>query len=170
VNDYLGTFAVTVGNGVDKLAKEFEAQHDDYNSLLTKALGDRLAEAFAEYLHQQGRRLWQYGKNENLTNEDLIAEKYDGIRPAPGYPACPDHVLKRHLWSLMDATQSIDAHLTESCAMTPASSVSGFYFSHPKSKYFFVGKVAKDQVLDYSKRLDQDLKITEKWLSPNIGY
>jgi 5-methyltetrahydrofolate--homocysteine methyltransferase len=170
LRDYLGTFAVTVGTGVDKLAKEFESQHDDYNSLLTKALGDRLAEAFAEYMHQQARQIWQYGKKEDLSNEDLIAEKYDGIRPAPGYPACPDHVLKRRLWTLMEAPQQIDAHLTESCAMTPASSVSGFYFSHEKSKYFFVGKVDKDQVKDYSTRLGQELKITEKWLSPNIGY
>jgi 5-methyltetrahydrofolate--homocysteine methyltransferase len=168
--DYLGAFAVTSGHGVDDLAKQFEKDHDDYNSIMTKALADRLAEAFAEYLHKTAREEWGYGKTENLTPEELIREQYRGIRPAAGYPACPDHTEKGILWKLLDAENHTGISLTESFAMWPASSVSGLYFAHPQSKYFAVGKINRDQVLDYHFRKDMTLQEVEKWLSPNLNY
>jgi 5-methyltetrahydrofolate--homocysteine methyltransferase len=170
LSDYIGGFAVTAGHGVDELAKSFDADHDDYNSIMSKALGDRLAEAFAEYLHKKVRDEWGYGRAENLSNEELIREKYRGIRPAPGYPACPDHTEKKLLWQLLDVEKQTGIKLTESCAMWPASSVSGLYFAHPESKYFAVGKLAKDQVEEYAKRKGMPLTEVERWLSPYLNY
>ena len=168
--DYLGAFAVTTGIGVDLLCREFERDHDDYNSIMTKALADRLAEAFAEWLHKQAREAWGYGKSETLTGEDLIRERYRGIRPAPGYPACPDHTEKRPLFNLLQAEQNTGITLTESFAMWPAAAVSGFYFAHPEAKYFAVGKIGKDQVEDYARRKGMELRTIERWLSPNLNY
>ena len=168
--DYIGAFAVTTGVGVDALCKEFERDHDDYNSIMAKALADRLAEAFAEFLHKQARDAWGYGKGEALSSEDLIREKYRGIRPAPGYPACPDHTEKRLLFDLLSAEQQTGITLTESFAMWPAASVSGFYFAHPEAKYFAVGKIGKDQVLDYQARRGMPLSALERWLAPNLNY
>ncbi|MDB6121666.1 MAG: metH [Pedosphaera sp.] len=170
LQDYLGAFAVTTGHGVDELAKQFEKDHDDYNSIMAKALADRLAEAFAEYLHKKAREEWGYGRTENLSNEDLIKEKYRGIRPAAGYPACPDHTEKGILWKLLDVENKAGIKLTESYAMWPASSVSGLYFAHPESKYFGVGKIDRDQVSDYHLRKQMDLSTVERWLSPNLNY
>jgi len=168
--DYIGAFAVTTGIDVDVLCREFERDHDDYNSIMTKALADRLAEAFAEYLHKQVREAWGYGKGEVLSSEDLIHEKYRGIRPAPGYPACPDHTEKRLLFDLLSAEQHTGITLTESFAMWPAASVSGLYFAHPDARYFAVGKIDKDQVEDYARRKGMDLRTLERWLSPNLNY
>ena len=168
--DYLGAFAVTTGHGTDELAKHFEKDHDDYNSIMTKALADRLAEAFAECLHKRAREEWGYGKTENLTHEDLIKEQYRGIRPAAGYPACPDHTEKGLLWELLDVEKRTGIKLTESYAMWPASSVSGLYFAHPEAKYFGVGKIDRDQVLDYHLRKGMDLQTVERWLGPNLNY
>src|SRR5437879_12047328 len=148
LQDYLGGFAVTI-HGADELAKKFSAEHDDYNAILTKALADRLAEAFAEYLHEQARIAWGFGREENLSNVDLIREKYRGIRPAAGYPACPDHAEKRTLFDLLNAERNAGIKLTESFAMHPGASVSGLYFSHPDSKYFGVGQLGKDQIVYY---------------------
>jgi 5-methyltetrahydrofolate--homocysteine methyltransferase len=168
--DHLGAFAVTAGHGVDELCKKFEHDHDDYNSIMTKALADRLAEAFAECLHKHVREEWGYGKNEVLTHDDLIRERYRGIRPAAGYPACPDHTEKLSLWKLLDAEKNTGIKLTESCAMWPASSVSGLYFAHPDAKYFGVGKLERDQVLDYRQRKQMDLRAVERWLAPYLNY
>jgi 5-methyltetrahydrofolate--homocysteine methyltransferase len=168
--DYLGAFAVTAGFGVEELCKEFERDQDDYNSIMTKALADRLAEAFAEYLHQRVRREWGYGQDENLTNADLIREKYRGIRPAAGYPACPDHTEKWTLWKLLDVERHTGIRLTESGAMWPGASVSGLYFAHPESKYFAVGKLGRDQVLDYQRRKRMELAAVERWLGPYLDY
>ena len=168
--DYLGAFAVTAGFGVEDLCRQFEADHDDYNWIMTKALADRLAEAFAEYLHQRARKEWGYGHAENLTAEELIREKYRGIRPAAGYPACPDHTEKWTLWKLLDAEKNTGIKLTESCAMWPGASVSGLYFAHPESKYFAVGKIGRDQVLDYHRRKQMDLPTVERWLGPYLNY
>jgi 5-methyltetrahydrofolate--homocysteine methyltransferase len=168
--DYLGAFAVTAGFGVEDLCRKFEADHDDYNSIMTKALADRLAEAFAEYLHQRARKEWGYGQGENLTTEDLIREKYRGIRPAAGYPACPEHTEKLTLWKLLDVEQNTGIKLTESCAMWPGASVSGLFFAHPESKYFAVGKIGRDQVLDYHLRKQMDLRAVERWLGPYLNY
>jgi 5-methyltetrahydrofolate--homocysteine methyltransferase len=170
LEDYMGFFAVTAGHGVDELAKEYEASHDDYNSIMVKALADRFAEAFAEYMHKWMRDEWGFGKDENLNSEDLIREKYRGIRPAPGYPACPDHTEKKKLWKLLDVEKNAGIQLTDSCAMWPASSVSGFYFSHPESKYFAIGKINEDQVLSYAKRKQMDVVEVERWLSPYLNY
>jgi 5-methyltetrahydrofolate--homocysteine methyltransferase len=168
--DYVGAFAVTI-QGADELAKRYEAKHDDYNSILVKALADRLAEAFAERLHERVRKeFWGHAANEALDNDALIREDYQGIRPAPGYPACPDHTEKELLFKLIDATRNAGVQLTESFAMLPAASVSGFYFSHPQAKYFAVGKLGKDQVEDYARRKQMDLATLERWLSPNLGY
>ena len=167
--DFLGGFVVTTGLGADKLAAEFESQHDDYNSIMVKALADRLAEAFAEYLHCQVRNHWHYGKQENLSNEELIAEKYRGIRPAPGYPACPDHTEKKTLFDLLDAEPKTGVSLTESYAMTPAASVSGLYFAHPESRYFSVDRISADQVESYAERKQSSVREVERWLSPNLG-
>ncbi|MSQ79409.1 MAG: methionine synthase [Flavobacteriaceae bacterium] len=169
--DYIGAFAVTAGIGIEKWVEKFEADHDDYNSILLKALADRLAEAFAETMHEKVRKeLWGYAPNENCTNDQLIHEDYQGIRPAPGYPACPDHTEKATLWELLDVEKKAGISLTESFAMWPASSVSGWYFSHPDSKYFGLGKIYKDQVEDYAKRKGMDLTAAERWLSPVLGY
>ncbi len=167
--DYLGGFAVTI-HGADELAKRFAAGHDDYSAIIAKALADRLAEAFAEYLHKQARIAWGFGRNENLSNADLIREKYQGIRPAPGYPACPDHAEKRTLFDLLNAEREIDIKLTESYAMHPAASVSGFYFSHPEAKYFAVGQIGRDQIVDYAQRRSESTATAEKRLGPNLGY
>lgn len=171
IQDYFGGFAVTAGIGTDELVQRFEKVHDDYNGIMVKALADRFAEAFAERMHELVRtELWGYAKNEGLTNADLIKEKYQGIRPAPGYPACPDHTEKRTLFDLLEAEKNVDMHLTESFAMYPASSVSGFYFSHPESRYFALGKIGKDQVEDYAIRKGLSLEDTERWLGPNLAY
>ena len=168
--DYFGMFAVTAGIGLEKIIEQCKANHDDYSEIMAKALADRLAEAFAECLHQKVRKeLWGHDKNETLSNEDLIAEKYNGIRPAPGYPACPDHTEKKLLFDLLDANK-IGIILTESYAMYPAAAVSGFYFSHPDSKYFGLGKIEKDQVEDYARRKGMSLQEIEKWLSPTLSY
>jgi 5-methyltetrahydrofolate--homocysteine methyltransferase len=166
--DHVGAFAVTAGLGVDELAGRFTAEHDDYRAIMVKALADRMAEAFAEYLHELVRREW-YETGPRLSSEELIGEKYRGIRPAFGYPACPDHSEKHKLFDLLDA-RSIGMDLTESGAMTPTAAVSGLYFAHPRSRYFMVGKVAKDQVEDYARRKGMTLAATERWLRPNLGY
>ncbi|XOV69845.1 MAG: methionine synthase [Verrucomicrobiota bacterium] len=166
VQDYIGLFAVTTGHGADEWAATFDKDHDDYASIMTKALADRLAEAFAEYLHKRVRTEWGFGSEEQLSNEELIREKYQGIRPAPGYPACPDHTEKRLLWELLEVEKNAGIKLTESCAMWPAASVSGIYFSHPQSKYFAVGKIGKDQIEDYAARKGFSVEETEKWLGP----
>jgi 5-methyltetrahydrofolate--homocysteine methyltransferase len=168
--DYLGAFAVTAGVGADELAAKYERDHDDYNAILVKALADRLAEAFAEYLHAQARRDWGFGRDEKLSNEDLIEEKYRGIRPAPGYPAQPDHTEKRTLFQLLDAERATGIRLTESFAMHPAASVSGLYFAHPAARYFAVDRLTRDQVEDYARRKGMKLCEMERWLSPNLGY
>jgi 5-methyltetrahydrofolate--homocysteine methyltransferase len=168
IQDYMGCFCVTTGFGIEEKATAFEKGLDDYNSILIKALGDRLAEAFAEYLHEKVRKeIWGYASDENLSNQDLIAENYKGIRPAPGYPACPDHLEKATLWHLLDVENVTGVKLTESMAMWPASSVSGYYFAHPESKYFGLGKIKKDQIEDYAKRRNISLEQAEKWLAPN---
>jgi 5-methyltetrahydrofolate--homocysteine methyltransferase len=168
--DYIGAFAVSAGFGVEELCRKFERDLDDYNSIMTKALADRLAEAFAEYLHQLARRQWGYGKDENLSTEDLIRERYRGIRPAAGYPACPDHTEKQTLWRLLDVEKNTGIRLTESCAMWPGASVSGLYFAHPESKYFGVGKIGSDQVADYHQRKGMELEAVERWLGPYLDY
>jgi len=171
VADYWGGFAVTAGLGCDELVAKFEADNDDYNSIMAKALADRLAEAFAEKMHELVRRdYWGYAKDEHLSSEDMIKEKYQGIRPAPGYPACPDHTEKWTLFKLLNAEENTGMYLTESLAMMPASSVSGFYFAHPQSKYFGLGKITKDQVEEYAERKKMPLNEVERWLSPNLGY
>lgn len=170
ITDYMGAFCVTTGFGVDEKAAEFEKNLDDYNSIMVKALGDRFAEAFAEYLHEKIRKeIWGYASDETLSNEALIKEEYKGIRPAPGYPACPDHLEKPTIWELLNVEQNIGVTLTESMAMWPASSVSGYYFGHPESKYFGLGKIKKDQVEDYAKRRNVSYEYAEKWLNPNIA-
>ena len=171
ISDYIGGFAVTAGIGIDEHVERFEKDHDDYSSIILKALADRLAEASAEYMHARVRReFWAYEPDEALGNDDLIAEKYRGIRPAPGYPACPDHTEKGTLWELLDVEASIGLRLTESFAMYPTAAVSGFYFAHPDAKYFAVGKVDRDQVASYAERKGISLVEAEKWLSPNLGY
>ncbi len=167
--DHIGAFAVTAGLGADALAGRFEAAHDDYNAIIVKALADRLAEAFAELLHARARKDWGYGANEQLSNEDLIEEKYRGIRPAFGYPACPDHTEKRKLFDLL-AAEKVGIALTESFAMTPAASVSGIYLAHPKSRYFTIGRLGADQIADYAKRKGVSTAEIERWLAPNLGY
>ncbi|HMF59174.1 MAG TPA: vitamin B12 dependent-methionine synthase activation domain-containing protein, partial [Vicinamibacterales bacterium] len=169
VPDYIGMFAVTAGLGADELARSFEQDHDDYNAIMVKALADRLAEAFAEYLHAQARKDWGYGEQEQLSNDDLVAEKYRGIRPAYGYPACPDHTEKGKLFEALDAGRQ-GLTLTESFAMLPAASVSGLYFSHPQAKYFNVGRIGRDQVESYAKRKGVDIETIERWLAPNLAY
>ena len=168
--DHVGAFAVTAGLRLDELCRRFDQDHDDYNSIMAKALADRLAEAFAEYLHKRVREQWRYGRLEQLTNEDLIREKYRGIRPAPGYPACPDHTEKRTLFDLLQVERHTGITLTESFAMLPAAAVSGWYFAHPEAKYFSVGKIGRDQVEDYAHRKGMDLRTIERWLSPNLNY
>lgn len=167
--DYIGCFAVTTGFGTDELVAQYKASHDDYNAIIAKALSDRLAEAFAEYLHYKIRtEFWGYAENENLDNEDLIAEKYLGIRPAPGYPACPDHLEKETIWDLMKVKEKIGLELTPGLAMFPTAAVSGYYFANPRSKYFGVGKITEEQLEDYAKRKNVDLEYARKWLRPNL--
>jgi 5-methyltetrahydrofolate--homocysteine methyltransferase len=164
--DYIGGFAVTTGIGVDAFAGLFEKQHDDYNAIMAKALADRLAEAFAEWMHREARRQWGYGLREEFTMEQIIGEEYRGIRPAPGYPACPDHTEKWTLFRLLEVTAKTGIELTESLAMTPASSVCGLYFGHPDARYFAVGKIGRDQLEDYQKRKGMPLADLERWLAP----
>jgi 5-methyltetrahydrofolate--homocysteine methyltransferase len=161
---------VTAGIGADEVAAEFKAAHDDYNAIMLKALADRLAEAFAEYAHKLAREAWGFGRNENLSPEDLLRERYRGIRPAAGYPACPDHAEKRTLFDLLEAEKNCGIKLTESFAMHPGASVSGLYFSHPEAKYFGVGKIARDQVEDYAVRTGASVAEIEKRLAPNLAY
>ena len=169
--DYFGAFAVTGGLEEDDLADAFDAQQDDYNKIMVKAVADRLAEAFAEYLHEQVRKeYWGYAADENLSNDELIRENYQGIRPAPGYPACPEHTEKKKIWQLLDTEKRIGMQLTSSYAMWPGAAVSGWYFSHPEAKYYAVAAVQKDQVEDYAKRTNMTLAEAERWLSPNLGY
>jgi 5-methyltetrahydrofolate--homocysteine methyltransferase len=168
--DYLGAFVVTAGHGVEEVVRQYEARHDDYNAILAKALADRLAEASAEYWHEQARRLWGFGQDEHLTKQDLIRERYRGIRPAPGYPAQPDHTEKRTLFELLDAERAVGVTLTESYAMWPPSSVSGLYFAHPQARYFAIGPVGRDQVEDYAQRKRQSVEETERWLAPSLAY
>jgi 5-methyltetrahydrofolate--homocysteine methyltransferase len=167
VGDYLGAFAVTAGLGADELVKRYEKQHDDYRAIMVKALADRLAEAFAEYLHARVRREWRYGVSEALTNEDLIAEKYRGIRPAFGYPACPDHTEKFKLFDLL-AAERVGIKLTESCAMIPAASVSGLYLSHAQARYFMLGRIGRDQLESYALRKAQGVDETARWLAEHV--
>jgi 5-methyltetrahydrofolate--homocysteine methyltransferase len=170
IQDYMGCFCVTAGFGTAELAKEFETRNDDYNSIMVKALADRLAEAFAEYLHKQVRTMhWGYQPSEALTNEDLIKEKYSGIRPAPGYPACPDHLEKETIWELLQVKEHIGVELTESLAMWPAASVSGYYFAHPQASYFGLGKINPDQLQDYAQRKGISIEEATKWLQPNLN-
>ncbi|QRM89238.1 methionine synthase [Lacinutrix sp. WUR7] len=170
IQDYMGAFCVSTGFGTAELAKQFEDAHDDYNSIMIKALADRLAEAYAEYLHKEVRtKYWSYAADEKLSNQDLIKESYKGIRPAPGYPACPDHLEKRTIWQLLDVEKRISVALTESLAMWPAASVSGYYFANPEAKYFGLGKIKEDQLEDYAKRRAIGLEEAEKWLSPNVA-
>jgi 5-methyltetrahydrofolate--homocysteine methyltransferase len=168
--DFVGAFAVTSGHGLPELVKKFKAQHDDYNVIMAEALADRFAEAFAEYMHKFARDLWGFGKDENLTPEELIREKYRGIRPAPGYPAQPDHTEKHQIWKLLDVDKTAGITLTESLAMFPGSSVSGLYFAHPESKYFAVGKIERDQIEDYARRKGMSVAEAEKWLMPYLNY
>jgi 5-methyltetrahydrofolate--homocysteine methyltransferase len=168
--DYIGAFAVTTGHEVETYAQSFAQKNDDYSAILIKAIADRLAEALAELTHKKVRDIFNYGLLENLSNEDYIKEKYRGIRPAPGYPACPDHTEKNTLWKLLDVEKNTGISLTESFAMNPPSSVSGYYFNHPDAKYFNVGNIDKDQVSEYAQRKNIPIIEIEKWLSPNLDY
>jgi 5-methyltetrahydrofolate--homocysteine methyltransferase len=169
--DYIGGFAVTTGIGIDEKIAEFDKDHDDYNSIMLKALADRLAEAFAEYLHEQVRKdYWGYASDEAHANEQLIAEDYNGIRPAPGYPACPDHTEKEKLFELLNATASTTIELTESYAMFPTAAVSGWYLSHPESQYFNVGKIDEEQLESYAKRKGMTKEVAERWLSAHLHH
>jgi 5-methyltetrahydrofolate--homocysteine methyltransferase len=169
--DHVGAFAVTAGHGLQERIAAFRADHDDYSAIMLEALADRLAEAFAERLHQRVRtEFWGYAADERLDNDALIAERYVGIRPAPGYPACPEHTEKSTLWELLDVEGTTGIQLTESMAMWPGAAVSGWYFSHPASQYFVVGRLGRDQVADYAERKGWTLQEAERWLSPNLGY
>jgi 5-methyltetrahydrofolate--homocysteine methyltransferase len=171
LRDYIGGFGVTAGVGVKELVDKFEKDHDDYHAIMTKALADRLAEAFAEYLHEQVRKIyWGYAPDESFSNRELIREAYRGIRPAPGYPAQPDHTEKRTLFNLLDVEKRAGIILTEHLAMSPAASVSGLYFAHEEARYFSVGKISKDQVEDYSARKGLSVDAVERWLSPILNY
>ena len=168
--DYMGAFAVTTGIGEDELASAYIADGDDYNGIMVKALADRLAEGFAEYLHEKVRKeIWGFVPDESLSNEELIREKYQGIRPAPGYAACPEHTEKQAIWDLLDAEKNTGMKLTESYAMWPGAAVSGWYFSHPESRYFAVAQIQKDQMLDYAQRKSWSELEAEKWLGPNLN-
>jgi 5-methyltetrahydrofolate--homocysteine methyltransferase len=169
-DDYIGAFAVTTGSAVVEVADQFKADHDDYNAILVQAIGDRLAEAFAEKIHKLARDAWGFGASENLSTEEMVKEKYRGIRPAAGYPACPDHTEKTTLFQILEATQNTGIELTESMAMNPPSSVSGLIFSHPQSRYFPLGRIDRDQVADYAQRKGWTIQEVEKWLAPNLGY
>jgi len=170
IQDYIGCFCVTAGFGTNELAEEYEKNLDDYNAIMIKALADRLAEAFAEYLHKEVRKkVWGYAGKEHLSNENLIKEEYRGIRPAPGYPACPDHTEKLTIWELLDVNNAIGVKLTDNLAMFPAASVSGYYFAHPEARYFGLGKITADQIVDYAGRKEIELSKARKWLAPNIA-
>jgi 5-methyltetrahydrofolate--homocysteine methyltransferase len=168
--DHIGAFAVTSGIGLKELCDRFRAEHDDYNAIMAEALEDRLAEAFAEYLHKRVRCEWGYGRDESLSKEDLIHEKYRGIRPAAGYPACPDHTEKGPLWRLLDVEANTGMRITESFAMWPGSSVSGLYFAHPHSRYFSLRKIDRDQVTDYAQRKAMSMAEVERWLGQTLNY
>ena len=169
--DYIGLFAVTAGQGIEPYVKSYEEDHDDYHAIMLKAVADRLAEATAEYMHEVVRKeIWGYDQNEALANDDLIAEQYKGIRPAPGYPACPDHTEKLKIWDILQVKETIGISLTESMAMYPAASVSGYYFGSNDSQYFGLGKIAKDQVTNYAHRKGWTIREAEKWLEPNLSY
>jgi 5-methyltetrahydrofolate--homocysteine methyltransferase len=168
VRDYVGMFAVTAGLGLDSLVRELEAAHEDYDAIMAKALADRLAEGFAELLHERARRDWEYGRGEDLSKEDLLKERYRGIRPAPGYPASPDHSEKATIFRLLDADKVAGIQLTETFAMRPAASVSGLYFSHPESRYFSVGKIGKDQLESYARRKGISVEEASRWLASNL--
>jgi 5-methyltetrahydrofolate--homocysteine methyltransferase len=168
--DHLGAFAVTSGIGLKELCESYRAKHDDYSAIMAEALADRLAEAFAECLHKCVRNEWGYGCGEDLTNEDLIREKYRGIRPAAGYPACPDHTEKGPLWDLLNVEANTGIEITESYAMWPGSSISGLYFAHPESRYFSLGKIDRDQIADYAERKEMSVQEVERWLGPNLNY
>jgi len=170
LHDSIGAFAVTSGIGLKDLCDTFRAANDDYNAIMAEALADRLAEAFAECLHKMARDEWGYGRDEKLSNEEMIHEKYRGIRPAPGYPACPDHTEKGTIWRLLDVEANTGMQLTESFAMWPGSSVSGIYFAHPQSRYFSLGKIDRDQVADYAARKGMSMAEAERWLGPNLNY
>jgi 5-methyltetrahydrofolate--homocysteine methyltransferase len=171
ISDYVGAFAVTAGVGIEPHLERFERAHDDYSSIMLKALADRLAEAAAEHFHERVRReLWGYAASETLTNEQLIGEEYRGIRPAPGYPACPDHTEKAKLWELLDVERRTGIRLTESYAMYPTAAVSGWYIGHPEARYFALGKIDRDQVEDYAQRKGLPVTEVERWLAPNLGY
>jgi len=166
----VGAFCVSTGFGTAELAAEFEKDHDDYNSIMVKALADRLAEAFAEYLHEKVRKdYWGYAASEELTNQDLIKESFKGIRPAPGYPACPDHTEKLTIWELLSVKETIGVELTDSLAMWPAASVSGYYFGNENAKYFGVGKITEEQVKDFALRKKMTIETAKKWLNPNLA-
>jgi 5-methyltetrahydrofolate--homocysteine methyltransferase len=170
-DDYIGAFAVTSGHGIDSYIEAYESDHDDYNSIILKALADRFAEAFAEWAHKKVRcDLWGYSAEEDLNNDELIQEKYQGIRPAPGYPSCPDHRLKLNIWELLGVEKTINLTLTESLAMWPTASVSGLYFAHPQSSYFQLGRIDKDQVEEYAKARNESMDENEIWLAPVLGY
>ena len=168
--DHIAAFAVTTGIGLKAIVEKFQADLDDYNAIMAEALADRLAEAFAECLHKRVRDEWGFGKDENLRRDDMIAEKYRGIRPAAGYPACPDHTEKGTLWQLLDVEKNAGIKITESFAMWPGSSVSGLYFAHPQARYFGLGKIDRDQVLDYHLRKGMTMQEIERWLGPNLNY
>ena len=168
--DFIGAFAVSAGFGCDEQCARFESAHDDYSAILLKALADRLAEAFAELLHEQARRDWGYGRAELLSHDEIIRERYRGIRPAPGYPACPDHTEKLGLWELLHVENQTGITLTESLAMWPAASVCGWYFAHPEARYFAVDRVTRDQVEDYARRKGLTTQEVERWLAANLGY
>jgi 5-methyltetrahydrofolate--homocysteine methyltransferase len=171
LEDYMGFFAVTAGIGAEEVSRRFREEHDDYSAIMVQALADRLSEAFAEHMHEKVRRdLWGYAAEEKLDSEALIKEEYRGIRPAPGYPACPEHTEKRTLWDLLDVERNAGISLTESCAMSPGSAVSGFYFSHPESRYFGVAEIGRDQAADYAARKGMTLGEAERWLAPNLAY
>ncbi|UCH14653.1 MAG: methionine synthase, partial [Bacteroidales bacterium] len=171
IKDYIGTFAFTAGLGIDDALKKFKEELDDYNSIMLKILADRLAEAFTELVHERVRKdFWKYMPDENLSVNDLLLEKYQGIRPAHGYPACPDHSEKVTLFKLLDATKNAGISLTENYSMYPGASVSGLLFAHPQSKYFPVGKISRDQIIDYAKRKNVSVDTVEKWLASNLNY
>ncbi len=171
IKDYIGGFAVTAGLGIDSLLEAYETKHDDYDAIMLKALADRLAEAFAEHMHIRVRQeLWGYAPDERCSVEELIDEKYRGIRPAPGYPACPDHTEKGLLFDLLGAPDNVGITLTDSFAMLPTAAVSGFYFAHPQSRYFAVGKIGRDQVEDYARRRGWDMDTAHRWLAPALAY
>jgi 5-methyltetrahydrofolate--homocysteine methyltransferase len=171
LRDHLGAFVVTAGLGLEELCNSFEADDDDYASIMAKALADRLAEALAERMHERVRTtLWGHALDERLSSKDLIAERYPGIRPAPGYPACPDHTEKETLFRILDAEQATGVRLTESFAMLPAASVAGWYFAHPEAQYFGVGRIGRDQVADYAGRKAVSVEEVERWLQPSLGY